>query len=86
MYYLIAYLIIFGTIATVNYHNYNGAVSYKACIAASLFFPLQLLNYLVSYFLSFFGVLWYLKLAFLVDSKTLKEYQENNDEDKFDNL
>ena len=80
MYYLIAYLIIFGTIATLNYHAYRGYVPYTSCIMAALFFPLQLTNYLVSFFLGFFGVLWNLKISFLITPEQLEKYEKNDDD------
>jgi hypothetical protein len=82
MYYLVAYLIIFGIITTINYNVYQGAVPFLSCMVAALFFPLQVVNYIVTYILGFFGVLWTLRVGFLVSPEQFKKATSDDDDSK----
>jgi len=55
---VLGYLLMSGVIATLDHLRYGGQVGILRCFLLALSFPLFLLNMLLGFFYSFFGILY----------------------------
>ena len=68
----LSYVAVVGLMTTADYLRYQGKVGITRCFLLSLLSPLYLLNLILGILLSFFGILYVTKVAY-IDFDSLKK-------------